>query len=110
MCREVAMLLLNEILDDIHRGVELKKIKEKSDSFITKYDYERLYIRKEEIRLDRLIDYIKFFNISYVCEYDVFCNPEMFYDILKENLEKERWKDIKDFLDRGNILCDYTVS
>ena len=109
MCRDAAIFLLNEILDDIHNGVEPEKIREKSNLFIIKYDYEQLGIRKEEIRLDRLLDYIKFFNISYVCEYDIFPNPEMFYNILKENLQKEKWEDIKNFLDRGNILCDYQV-
>lgn len=109
MCREVAMFSLNEILDEIHNGVEPEEIKKKCNSFMAKCDYEELEIQKEEIRLDRLLDYIKFFNISYVCEYDIFPNPEMFYNILKENLQKEKWEDIKNFLDRGNILCDYQV-
>lgn len=110
MIREAAINLLNEILDDIHNGGESEEeIRKKCNSFIMRYNYEELAIKKEEVRLDRLLDYIRFFNISYVCEYDIFSSREMFYDVLKEHLEPEKWEDIKNFLDRGNILCDYQI-
>lgn len=109
MRRELAINLLNEILDDIHNKKPEEEIRKKCNSFIMKYNYEELAIQREEVRLDRLIEYIKFFNISYVCEYDLFPSREMFYDVLKEHLEPDKWEDIKNFLDRGNILCDYQL-
>ncbi len=105
MCREVALKLLNDFLDEIYRnGYVTPELKEKIKDFMLKCDYESLGITKEEIRKDRLKEYVIFFNVSYICEYDIFARKEDFYEALKDLKE---WPEIKNFLDRGNILCDF---
>lgn len=108
MCRDVALVEINSILEDIHNGVELEKIKQNCETFKVKCNnYEELCITKKEIRVDRLKEYIKFFNLSGICEYDIFVSPNVFYKLLKKYLEKSEWKKIKAFLKRGDILTFY---
>ena len=109
MCREVAIFKLNQILDFIHAGKSEEEIRNKCDEITRLFDCEEFEITEEEVRKDRLIEYIKFFNISYVCEYDIFDDKDMFYRILKEGLPTDIWEAIEDFLDKGNILCDYQI-
>lgn len=107
MCRDVGIFKLNQILDSIHAGENEEEIRDKCEEFKRVFDYEELGITEEEVRKDRLKEYIKFFNISYVCEYDIFDDKEMFYRLLKEGLDS--WKSIEDFLNKGNLLCDYPI-
>ena len=106
MCREVALKFLSDFLDEIHEnnGFCSTWTKENIEEFKRIYDYEELKITASEIRRDRLKEYIIFFNVSYICEYDIFARKEDFYEALKELKE---WSEIKNFLDRGNILCDF---
>lgn len=108
MCKDIAIVEINSILEDIHNGVELEKIKQHCERFKRVCDnYEDLAIMKEEIQIGRLREYIRFFNISGICEYDIFAKAEIFYELLKENLEESEWQKIKEFLSNGNILTYY---
>lgn len=109
MCRDVGIFKLNQILDSIHAGENEEEIRDKCEEFKRVFDYEEFGITEEEVRKDRLKEYIKFFNISYVCEYDIFDDKEMFYRLLKEGLPADIWKSIEDFLNKGNLLCDYPI-
>lgn len=108
MCRDVEILVLNQILDKIHNEATFDEIYECCENFKRMFDdFDELNLEVEEIRIDRLKDYIKFFNISKICEYDLFQNPQTFYKVLEEYLDSNQWKDIKIFLSNGNILCYY---
>lgn len=108
MCRDVAITEINFILDDIHNGIELNVIEQKCERFKLKCDnYEELRITKNEVRVDRLKEYIRFFNISGICEYDIFTSKDVFYELLEENLEESEWKKINEFLLKGDILTYY---
>ena len=109
MCRDVGIFKLNQILDDIHAGKSEEEIRNKCEELKRLFDYEEFGITEEEVRKDRLKEYIKFFNISYVCEYDIFEDRKMFYRILKEGLSSDVWNSIEDFLSKGNLLCDYSI-
>lgn len=108
ICRDVAITEISFILEDIYNNIKLERIKQRCERFkLICTNYEELALAKEEIQKDRLKEYIKFFNISGICEYDIFANIQIFYEALEENLEESEWKKIKEFLDSGNILAFY---
>ena len=109
MCRDATIYFLNKILDDIHNEMDTEQTKEKSEDFKRRFDYEELNLQEDEIRKDRLKEYIVFFNISYICEYDIFSDINIFYKLLEENFGKELWEDVERFLNAGNLLCDYVL-
>lgn len=109
MCRDIAIDIINGILEDIYDNADTHLIREKCEEFKKTYFYEDLKIDESEIRKDRLKEYIRFFNISGICEYDIFESEKIFYKILEENLEEEEKSDIKRFLDAGGILQEYKI-
>lgn len=107
MCRDVSINVMNGILDEIHNKGSEERIKGKCNYFLERCDYEELKLTEAEIRKDRLIEFIKFFNICNICEYDIFDSRHTFYGLLERNLEPAVWTKINEFISKGNILCDF---
>ena len=110
MCRDIAIDIINDILEDIYNGISIDRIRTKCEEFKRKCDYEDLQIEEEEIRKERVNEYIKFFSISGICEYDIFKDRNTFYRILKENLEVEKAADLERFMEAGGFLSDYIIA
>lgn len=104
-CREWALMQLKKILDLIYDGKEYQAVTTHAfHQFMNHYDYEHLNLSKEEIPKDRLMELIKFFKLSGVCEYDIFKNPDVLYEVFKENLPAEIYKKLKDNREKGNLV------
>lgn len=94
-CREWAVKQLKNILDLLHDGKDCNKETSRAiDDFMEHYDYEQLNLSKEELPKDRLMELIRFFQISGVCEYDLFETPDILYETFADNLPAETYEKL----------------
>lgn len=109
MRRSIAIDCLHVILDDIHNNVAIQTIMQKYHQIEEKADWCDMQIERSEIYKERLVEYIKFFNITGISENDIFERKEDFYELLEENL-KEKWPSIRQYLLSGNSsLVGYKI-